>query len=351
MDDPQNSARRVLEHYGAGAADLAPLGSGLINLTWLVTQGGSPRRVLQRVASLFPPEINRDIDVITRRLAAAGMMAPEVLKTADGGLWVTDHGWTWRMLSWLPGNCLDSLNSAAQGHSAGRLLASFHVALADLQHEFANPRLGVHDTPRHLAALRDALKAHARHPRYAEVAPLAGDILAAADALPGLPPLPDRIVHGDPKINNMLFDPMSGVATALVDFDTVGRMPLPLELGDALRSWCNPQGEDGRRGVFSAELFSAALTGYAEVAGHWITPAEVQAIVPATETIILELAARFCADACNETYFGWDAQRFATRGEHNEVRAAGQLSLARSFVTQRDGLSAEVRSIFAAATA
>jgi len=349
MERELTAARAVLGRYGLADAALAPLGSGLINLTWLVRDGTGQPSVLQRVAAIFPGAINRDIDVVTRALLAHGVLAPRVIPAASGDLWVEYDQQNWRLMTWLPGDCYDSLSSAEQGRSAGALLARFHHALAELEHDFANPRLGVHDTARHLAALRDARRVHVAHPRFAHVAPLAKQILASAAALPELPATPDRIVHGDPKINNMLFDAASGAAAAMVDLDTVGRMPLPLELGDAFRSWCNPLGEDGRSGEFSAELFAAALAGYAEVAAGWLTPAEIQAIVPATETIILELAARFCADALNEAYFGWDAVQFPTRGQHNEVRAAGQFSLFQSFVGQRKNLEKYVVGIFGSA--
>ncbi|MGI9329466.1 MAG: phosphotransferase enzyme family protein, partial [Gammaproteobacteria bacterium] len=311
--------RAVLAAYGCAKASLEPLGNGLINLTWLVRTADGQPCVLQRVADIFPAEINRDIAVVADTLAQRGVQAPGVVPCLSGQLWVEEAGYNWRMLTWLKGRCYESLSSSLQARSAGALLARFHRALDGLDHEFANPRLGVHDTARHLSALRDALVNHPAHPRRAQIAPLAESILAAAASLPVLPPSRDRIVHGDPKINNMLFDESSGEASSLVDLDTVGLMPLPLELGDALRSWCNPTGENGRLGEFSAELFAAALTGYAAAAGDWIEAAEIRAIMPATETIIIELAARFCADAFNENYFGWDASRFTTRSEHNEV--------------------------------
>ncbi|HHQ14534.1 MAG TPA: hypothetical protein ENK16_05860 [Chromatiales bacterium] len=215
------------------------------------------------------------------------------------------------------------------------MLARFHRALDGLQHRFANPRLGVHDTDRHLARLRSALSDHQNHPRYRDVKPLARQILDLAGELDRLRPMPDRIVHGDPKINNMLFDPISGAGRALVDLDTVGMMPLPLELGDAFRSWCNPAGEDDRSGEFSVELFAAGLEGYVSVAAGWLTADELVEVIPAVRTIITELAARFCADALYEDYFGWDPERFSSRSEHNQVRAAGQLALARSLEGRR----------------
>jgi hypothetical protein len=123
-------------------------------------------------------------------------------------------------------------------------------------------------------------------------------------------------------------------------------MPLPLELGDAFRSWCNPRGEDDQSSAFSLELFRGAIEGYAAGAAGWITPAEYSAIVPATLTIYVELAARFCADALNESYFGWDAGRYPSRSVHNQLRAASQLAAARSLLDVRGAAEEVVRSVF-----
>jgi hypothetical protein len=123
-------------------------------------------------------------------------------------------------------------------------------------------------------------------------------------------------------------------------------MPLPLELGDAMRSWCNPRSEDHLIGEFSIELFEPSIEGYADGSRDWIIRDEWAAIVPATEIILVELAARFCADALNENYFGWNPQKFSSRSEHNQVRAAGQLNEVRSLVAQKQELNAIVTKAF-----
>jgi hypothetical protein len=123
-------------------------------------------------------------------------------------------------------------------------------------------------------------------------------------------------------------------------------MPLPIELGDAIRSWCNPAGEDATQVRFDASLFEGALTGYRSALGIALSEAEVQSIVPAAETIMLELAARFLADALDEKYFGWDVARFATRGDHNLLRATGQLNLAIDFAQQRSQAIAAVERLW-----
>ena len=41
-------------------------------------------------------------------------------------------------------------------------------------------------------------------------------------------------------------------------------MPIALELGDALRSWCNPATEDASDARFVPAYFESAVAGYAE---------------------------------------------------------------------------------------
>ncbi|MBL8199999.1 MAG: phosphotransferase [Chromatiales bacterium] len=337
--------KTVLSAWNLEGATVSPLGSGLINGTWLVSAGPG-RYVLQQLNPIFPAAINEDIRIVTAHLRARGLVAPELLPTVDGRLWVDEAGGAFRLMTHIDGVSHERLESAGEAREAGQLLARFHRALADLRHEFRNQRLGVHDTARHLGILRQSLVDHAAHRDIAAIGPLAAEILQLADALPPLPVLPDRIVHGDPKINNLLFDVATGRALCFIDLDTLGRMPLPLELGDAFRSWCNPKGEDSPRSAFALDLFTAAVDGYAAGAKGWITPEESAAIVPGTLTIYVELAARFCADALRECYFGWDAQRYPSRSAHNQVRAGSQLTAARALWDVRGAAEEVVRRAF-----
>ncbi len=335
----------VLTAYGMPAPPVGRLGKGLINSTWLAEKGGT-RFVLQCVNPIFPAEVNADIDVVTRHLEKCGLVTCRIVPTTAGELWTRCDDQTWRLLTFVDGVSHDSLTTSIQAESAGALLAGFHRAVCDLDHEFTNPRLGIHDTTRHLAFLRETLRSRCDHPCHADVSRLASQILGAAADLAPYPQTPDRIVHGDPKINNLLFTHDTDIAFSLVDLDTLARMPLPLELGDAMRSWCNPAGEDDQVSEFSVPLFEQAIRGYAEGSQGWIVQGESAAIVSATETILIELAARFCADALNECYFGWDSTKFATRSEHNQERAASQLHVAESLAAQRKDLEAIVAAAF-----
>ncbi|MEZ4380887.1 MAG: phosphotransferase [Nannocystaceae bacterium] len=328
----------------------APLLGGLINQTFAVDDGDA-RYVLQRLSPIFDPAIHHNIAAVTARLRARGEPAPRLLTSAQGRPWVDlgDAG-IWRLMTRLPGVTFADLRGPegpARARSAGALIARFHGALADLDHVFQGARLGVHDTPAHLAKLRRALAEAAAtgHRLRAEVEALGAAILAAAEALPALGEQRPWIIHGDLKISNVLFDPAATTeAAALIDLDTVARMPLWMELGDAWRSWCNTSGEDDTAARFDLELFAASLDGYLGALALPLADAERRSLVYAVEWIALELSARFAADAIFEGYFGWDRQRFPAAGEHNLLRARGQLALFEAAVACR-GARAELLRI------
>jgi Ser/Thr protein kinase RdoA (MazF antagonist) len=333
--------KRVLAHFpGWQVATLAPLGSGLINQTFLISTHGR-QAVLQRLAPIFSPTINENIAAVTAALAAAGLVTPRLLPTRDGRLWLdlgADDG-VWRLQTFVAGASFDKVQSAAQAEAAGALVARFHGALDGLAYTFRGQREGVHDTAKHLARLRKALAEHAHHRLFADVEALATAILNRAQELPPLPDLPARLCHGDLKLSNILFagetPPASEQAVCLIDLDTVGPMSLAYELGDAWRSWCNVSGEDATAARVDLAIFCASFTGYASGIGRELTEAERRAMLGGVEWISLELASRFAADALFENYFGWDPRRFPSRGEHNLMRGRGQLALHDAFVATR----------------
>ncbi|MEZ4406589.1 MAG: phosphotransferase [Polyangiales bacterium] len=329
----------VLARYGL-TPEVAPrrFGTGLINDTFLA-DAPSGRVVIQRLHPVFSPRVHEDIDAVTRHLTARGVLTPTLLRTLDGALWVEREGEVWRAQTFVAGGeSFDRVPSVAMAREAGALVGRFHAAVADLDHAYRAVRVGVHDTARHLQRLRDALDAHRDHALYAEVSALAAPLLDAARALPDLSALATRHAHGDLKFSNLLFD-AEGRGLCLVDLDTLARMPLAHELGDALRSWCNPAGEDVANTAVDAAVLEAALEGYAS-SNPALTDDERGSVVDGLTTIALELAARFACDALEERYFGWDAARFDTRGEHNLLRARGQWALARDALSRRDALAA-----------
>jgi Ser/Thr protein kinase RdoA (MazF antagonist) len=313
-----------------------PLPGGLINRTFVV--GDPARAVLQRQHPMFPPRVNHDIHAVTAHVAASGMTTPTLIRTTRGDLCHVDpDGDAWRMLTFVPGSTIDAVDTLDCAAEAGALVARWHLATADLDHEFRFVRSGAHDTELHMTALQTAVDAFPQHRLYDDVAPLADNILRAWDRWDGELDRPVRLTHGDLKISNLRFDD-HGRGVCILDFDTLGRLSIDVELGDAARSWCNPAGEDVEHAVFDAERFGAAFGAYLRV--HPLPVEDRQALVFTTERICFELAARFAADALREDYFGWKPEAHPARGEHNLLRARGQASLGNSVRAQRCPLEA-----------
>lgn len=319
--------------------------TGLINATWFIESESHERFVLQRLHAAISPAVNERIERLGKYLEQRNICSPALIRSRDGASSVEINQSNWRLLSHIEGRSFDVTPDNSVAAEAGRILGLFHAALTDVDALGSLPLSQVHRIDVHIANLRHALNMHCDHKQVELIATLADEIFRVAQNLPAIDHSPPRIVHGDPKLSNILFDAQDQ-AVCLVDLDTLALMPLELELGDAFRSWCNPVGEDSIDTKFSLQLFDAALGAYARSARNFISTAQSASIVVATETIYVELAARFCADALNDNYFGWDPAHFESRCEHNLVRAKGQLNAAKSLAEQRADAHAIVERAF-----
>ncbi len=326
-------AERALVAWGFAGAGLSRISGGLINDTFGVQHAGS-EWVLQRVNPIFSELVQSNILAVTEHLAKKGLPTPRLVPNREGSYFSRLDGQVWRILTRINGVSLKrpDVHSAAL---AGQSLGIFHTALADLDHSFQGLRTGVHDTAAHLNRLKLALNGPTRHRLFPEVSILGEALLRSAEQLPVLTDELPRLVHGDPKFDNLLFSPEKPqLAVCWIDLDTVGPASLASELGDAWRSWCNLKGENEAQAEFSLAIYESSLSGYASATGALSFEAQ-ELLVHGVEWITLELAARFLRDALEEAYFGWDPLRFPGAGEHQLLRARGQWSLHQQVLTNR----------------
>ncbi|MCP4501407.1 MAG: aminoglycoside phosphotransferase family protein [Deltaproteobacteria bacterium] len=330
----------VLQAYNMLDAKVSALGTGLINDTFLVVEhpklkgAAKTSIVMQRLHPIFDGGVNTDLDVVTRHLAQQGLTTPLLVRTQKNEQFVDDDDdRMWRALSFVDGKATDVLQDSEHAFEAGKLVAHFHNAISTLPHDiYEKKSRAVHDTQRHLKALVSTLLEYGvtekTNPFFAEVQSISTPLLMDAALLPDISRTPLRHAHGDLKVSNLLFDD-DRKSVCLVDLDTLYPMCWAHEMGDALRSWCNPAGEDADEVLFSTSFFEAAMEGYFSESGirDVITAEERSFLVDGVATICLELCARFLTDTLEGNYFGWDEKRFPNRNAHNLHRAKGQWAL------------------------
>ncbi len=312
-------SRDVIEQFDLDPARIFPLTMGLINKTYRAETGRGVF-ILQKQHPIFNSYTVQIVDSVARHLAEKGILSPQVVKTKEGQSFFVEEGSIWRLLTFIPGKVVEVISNHETAFEAGRILGQFHQAMADFDLDI-KIAIKIHNTP---AVYRSFIQAtdHLSDPTANE---LRGIVVKN---LPNLF-LPEKtsmtVIHGDPKISNIVFDDNLLRARALIDLDLCQRNKLLFDLGDAFRSWCSGL-EDGSDHSFDTELFTKALGGYLGSC-QALTREDLELLVQAIKLITLELSARFLKDYVLDSYFGWDQKRYCSRKEHNLARALGQVKL------------------------
>ena len=251
-------------------------------------------------------------------------------------------GW-WRMYELIEDVTTQiTASSAAQVFRAAQAFGHFQGMLADLPPPplFETiPRF--HDTVSRFEALDRVLAAKAAgavrgKQAQAEVQAAAthrglADRLIKAAARG----LPQRTVHNDCKISNVLFDRQNGEALCVVDLDTAMPGLAAFDFGDMARSMAHRTDEDARdpEGVeVDLELFGALASGYLDGA-RFLTPDERQSLVDGALVLTLEQAVRFLTD-----YLEGDVYFRVERPEQNLERCRVQFALLESLLDREADL-------------
>jgi Ser/Thr protein kinase RdoA (MazF antagonist) len=214
----------------------------------------------------------------------------------------------------------------------------FHNLISDLSPEkLADTLEGFHITPRYLQQYEEVL-AKTSVSKSAEVnycLQFVSDRTTFAHILEDAKAtgkLPLRLMHGDPKINNVMFDIDTDKAVSVIDLDTVKPGLVHYDIGDCLRSGCNPAGEETQQWetvYFEPELCQSILQGYLGVAKEFLTENDYTYIYDAIRLITFELGLRFFAD-----YLAGNVYFKVKHPEHNLSRALVQFALTKSIEAQ-----------------
>ena len=328
-------------------------GNGNINDTFLVNLDSleEQRFILQRInQQVFrqPQLIMRNMRTFTehvrKRLQSNPLNrrweVPRVLLTQDTQDYYQDaDGSFWRAISFIKDTqSFDTMRDAEQAEEIGYALGMFHNLISDLPSEkLADTLEGFHITPLYLQHYEEVLvKTNIQQStevnyclQFVEDRKVCANVLENAKAQGKLLL---RLMHGDPKINNVMFDTATGLAVSMIDLDTVKPGLVHYDIGDCLRSGCNPLGEEPKQWesvYFDTDICQGILQGYLSVAKEFLTEDDYTYIYDAIRLIAFELGLRFFAD-----YLAGDVYFKVKYPEHNLARALVQFKLTENIESQ-----------------
>ena len=353
--------------HAAEIHNIKPFGNGNINTTFLVTLQGIEAKslttsfVLQRInTNVFPePQLvmqniriysNHVRDRLTKNPLERRWEVPQVLLTDQGEeYFFTKNGEYWRSLSFIADSqSFDVMENASQAREVGYALGIFHYLTSDLPPEkLADTLVGFHITPQYLSKYQEVLAKSKIQvsPELSYCFQIISDRQGLANILEDAKAsgkLPLRTMHGDPKVNNILFDQQTNLAMSMIDLDTVKSGLIHYDIGDCLRSGCNPLGEEVAEWEsvkFDAELCSAILAGFLAIGRSFLTEYDYAYIYDAIRVITFELGLRFFTD-----YLAGNQYFTVKYPEHNLQRSLVQFRLLESIEAQASVIQEIIQS-------
>jgi len=343
------NARLAIAHQFADVVTgLSPLGNGLINDTFLVATASS-QFVLQRInRTVFPaPErIMANLVRLNRHLEQkpGNLKIPAIIKTTGNhDFYQDDQGDYWRALEFIANTeSPETISHIDQARQTGFALGHFHRLVSDLDPALLHDTLpGFHIAPGYLS----------RYHQIVMQVPVQSDpeSLYCAAFIAGFQHLADeletakqqgllalRVIHGDPKLNNFLFDRHSKKIVSLIDLDTVKPGLMHYDIGDCLRSCCHNLATN----EFDLELCAAILKSYLSEAGAFFSDHDYRYVYAAIRLIPFELGLRFYTD-----YLEGNRYFKVTEPEQNLQRAASQFRLCESIMAQESAIKSLIEQL------
>lgn len=313
------SAEDALRLWRMPAMRVRPLRAGHINDTYLVHPAAGSNAPPQFVLQRINPFVFRNPEAVMANLAMAlrhegGLRLVAPVASAEGETFARDQsGDCWRLFPYVPSRNFQNLPDELL-HAAGAAFGRFLAVFADFKQTLQPVIAGFNDLPTYLTHF-DSL------PKNAEAAAECDAVEALRDAF--RPGAARSTIHGDCKINNLLFHPTRAEVVAVIDLDTVMPGDPAWDFGDLARSVFAGGEETAAPRELSLARFERLCAGFV---GAFRGIDDIDRYAAAPSYMSFMLAVRFLADHLQgDVYF-----KVAQRGA-NLLRARSQLRLAQRF--------------------
>lgn len=326
---------------------LDPLKRGHIHDTFISTwrQGGGTRRFIhQRMNHEVFPDLDLLMANIHRvtahihdrveRQGGDGFEPLQLVTSRNGNPFARTESGAWRTYRFIENSAsFDRCKGPEQAYEAARAFGWFQAQLQDLPADQLGETLPrffstpfryeqfqdalLHASPERIASAQDWIRFAQER---AEMCPVFEDLLRSGA-------MPSRVVHGDTKLNNILFDTETGKAKGIVDLDTCMAGYSLYDFGDLVRFTAATSAEDeadfDKIGT-DLNLYQALAEGYRSTTGAFLTAKEVELMPFAARLVTLTIGLRFLSDhLAGDNYFKIE------RPGHNLDRAIVQFGMVR----------------------
>ena len=335
MDKKQNYERyvRILKHVAENfntrdkITSIQPHGNGLMNKTFLITTQSNQKYIIQQISKNLGDidKLMRNVSNITEFILCQNKKTLKLVKTKNGKNYIKLNNSCFRMFEYIDGKVYDTINDVTSFEKAGIAFAEFAKALENFDVNKIHVTMpDFHNTLKRYENFLHAIK-NGNKQRIIKAKPQIDFLIANNIYIEKIEQListglKERIIHGDTKINNVIFN---NDEVYVIDFDTIMKSYLCYDFGDAIRSGCNTAKEDAPEKSVSFNLnnYSAFAKGYLSVWKN-LSKIELDSLVIAPQLVTYELALRFLTDYLqNDIYFNIKTP------EDNLIRTKNQIAL------------------------
>jgi hypothetical protein len=238
----------------------------------------------------------------------------ELVATNEGEAWAVLPDGAWRTYIFVDDTVTyDHCQGIEQAYGAAVAFGNFQARLFDLDARELSETIpfffsSTHRLRQFQAALRADVKDRARTVRpEIDFVLKHAHLLEIVETGQAQGRIPVRVIHGDTKLNNVLFDQTSGAARCIVDLDTCMPGWSLYDFGDLARFAAAESAEDERDltqvGV-NQEILGALKTGWMDSAGAFLNADELELMPLAAAIVTLTVGVRFLTDhLAGDEYF------------------------------------------------
>ena len=307
----------VLAKYGfkAEEVDFKHFGTGHINSTWLISVRNSESKyILQSINSnVFkkPLLIADNVKLVSDYLQQQhpDYLFVSAIPTQDGLEMAFLGDIYWRLTAFINNSIsFDTLTDPSQAYEAAMQFGRLNKLLSDFDASKLKETIpGFHDLGLRYSQFTEAFANTTRLLKEMAAPEIKNAnhysfILEYYNSFKNSPDFPNRVMHHDTKISNMLFDKDSMKGICVIDLDTMMSGKFISDLGDMMRTYLCAYSEnepDIDRIFIRMDYFEAIIRGYLQEMGSKLTVVEKDLILFSGKYLIYMQAIRFLSDYLN----------------------------------------------------